>query len=158
TWPFPRSGPPWVARLTRTSFLPAPHLTRCKRSAIGLCEKGRGRVGFLPMALPVTIRGQGGPIMADQESKPKLRRTDKRRLGVGVFLASFLGLLLAGCPNSDEGNEDNCRVLRGHDGPVLALAFAADGTLASAGADGTIRLWDAMAGSERTTLAGHVGR
>jgi WD40 repeat protein len=96
--------------------------------------------------------------MADPESRPKLRRTDKLRLGVGVFLASFLGLLLAGCPNSDEGNEENGRVLHGHDGPVLALAFAADGTLASAGADGTIRLWDAMAGSERTTLTGHVGR
>jgi WD40 repeat protein len=49
-------------------------------------------------------------------------------------------------------------VLKGHTGPVVALAFAPDGrVLASGGQDGTARLWDAAGGPPRRTLAGHEG-
>nr|WP_249731943.1 TIR domain-containing protein [Roseococcus sp. SDR] len=45
----------------------------------------------------------------------------------------------------------------GHDGPVLACAFAPDGTrLASAGDDGTLRIWDVRSGSRLLTLHGHL--
>lgn len=48
--------------------------------------------------------------------------------------------------------------LRGHQGAVYALAFAADGrTLVSGGKDGTVRLWDLSAGRARAELRGHEG-
>jgi WD40 repeat protein len=50
------------------------------------------------------------------------------------------------------------RALAGHTGFVQALAFSPDGaTLASAGADGTVRLWDVAAGCQRHELLGHEG-
>src|SRR5437868_1656705 len=46
--------------------------------------------------------------------------------------------------------------LAGHTNWVYCLAFAPDGkTLASAGWDQVIRLWDVFSGTERATLRGH---
>src|SRR5262249_30797854 len=50
-------------------------------------------------------------------------------------------------------------VLEGHVGLVRSVAFSADGgRLASAGADGSVRLWDVRSGKLITALQGHAGR
>lgn len=48
--------------------------------------------------------------------------------------------------------------LTGHVGPVHSLAFVDDQLLLSAGADGTIRLWDVEKRKEIRQFVGHVGR
>jgi WD40 repeat protein len=50
------------------------------------------------------------------------------------------------------------RAFTGHDGPVNAVTWAPDGTwLATAGSDGTARIWDITTGTPVATLTGHRG-
>jgi WD40 repeat protein len=50
------------------------------------------------------------------------------------------------------------RLLHGHKGKVEDLAFSPSGTLlASAGEDGTVRLWNLNRRNSSRTLRGHIG-
>lgn len=50
------------------------------------------------------------------------------------------------------------RELRGHEGPLLAALFAANGTVVTAGTtDATVQLWDSSTGKSRLKLGGHKG-
>jgi WD40 repeat protein/serine/threonine protein kinase len=50
------------------------------------------------------------------------------------------------------------RTLQGHKGDVNFVTYSPDGSqIASAGDDGTVRLWDVVAGTQSRVLTGHVG-
>ena len=47
------------------------------------------------------------------------------------------------------------RVLKGHEGDVFSVSFGKGGTvLASAGSDGTVRIWDVESGTQLQVLRG----
>src|SRR5205823_9012744 len=51
------------------------------------------------------------------------------------------------------------RTLQGHAGPVMSVAFSADGKrIASGSGDKTVKVWDAHTGQEQLTLMGHCRR
>src|SRR5215813_11356922 len=59
----------------------------------------------------------------------------------------------------DPGTGEERKLLRGHNGAVRTLAFAAQNSqlLASGSADGTVRIWDVAQGREIKTLSGRLG-
>ena len=60
---------------------------------------------------------------------------------------------------ADLASGETLRLLTGHVGQVLGVAFSPDGTLlATASSDTTARIWDTATGQARTTLTGHTGR
>jgi WD40 repeat protein len=65
----------------------------------------------------------------------------------------------SGAGKSAREGTGEIREFLGHSGPVYALAFAPDGkTLATGGADKTVRIWDLDSGKERLKLLGHSGQ
>jgi len=53
---------------------------------------------------------------------------------------------------------EEVRQFTGHAGPVLCVAFSADGTkILSGGEDGTVRLWDRVEGTEVHSMTAHQG-
>lgn len=135
-------------------------------------ERARAEAGRATAeAAAVEAERQGRLLLAQSLAFAALNVS---QLGDDAEFAALLALEAAEINRQDEGGLDDVIetallsllsrpyfsvTLRGHDGPVHAVAFAADGqTLASAGADGTIRLWSLAEAPVASRLAGeHEG-
>ena len=73
--------------------------------------------------------------------------------GKQLAVARSEGLWLLDTDGRTEPSE-----LIGHDGEVLALAWSDNNTIASGGADKTVRLWNAKTGESLKVLNGHDGK
>jgi WD40 repeat protein len=75
-------------------------------------------------------------------------------LGIWTFLGTAVGLRF-GLVFWRPPHKRNIDILRGHRGKVACIAYRPDGrSLASAGADRTIRLWDVLTGQQQALLGG----
>lgn len=75
-----------------------------------------------------------------------------------ILLCASEYLCGAVAPAPDARAKPTVRVLTGHAGSVMCVAFAPDGrTVASSSEDGMVRLWYVTAGKLARTLAGHEG-
>ncbi len=105
----------------------------------------------------------------------RYRIDDQGRLTEPVRLAEFTEVVYGLAINRDQDHwvaclwDGTCQLYRmgsrslelsysGHSGPVLAIAFIDDAmSIASAGVDGTIQIWDGRSGGRLRSLDNHIG-
>jgi serine/threonine protein kinase len=128
-----------------------------------VCLKGHSgtvsNVKFLPGADTLLSASHDGTVRVWDARTGAARATLQG--GVGKILALAFGgpskrIALAGSGLRIRQAGGGFTELSGHQGPVLCVAFSADGSqLASGGSDGSVRLWRAEDGEELRLLDGH---
>ncbi|CAG9938181.1 unnamed protein product [Clonostachys rosea f. rosea IK726] len=94
----------------------------------------------------------GSPRSRRNASRSRSRSSDRTRSEYSIPQASQTPLLETTRPNYKPK-----LVLHGHTKPVSQVRISPNGSfIASASADGTIRIWDAATGSHMDTLVGHM--
>ena len=139
---------------------------RLRRSGPAAVEADLARSGSPTAGRLRRVVAQNAHLLGPAEPPAAVITTFTSRLGGIPELASQLPALRSGLrawtawpswPPPDLPSDALIRVLTGHDGGVSAVAIAPDGTwLATAGGDGTVRIW-AADGTPRATLTGHDG-
>jgi hypothetical protein len=140
---------------------------RLRRSGPAAVETDLARSGSPIAGRLRRVVAQNAHLLGPAEPPAAVITTFTSRLGGIPQIASQLPALRSGLrawtawpswPPPDVPSDALIRVLTGHRDSVSAVAIAPDGTwLATAGYDGTVRIW-AADGTPRATLTGHKGQ
>jgi WD40 repeat protein len=138
-----RSGPQAAEADLRTASRLTPNNTQIAWLCRWLARSGHLFTGFDdPAKLAPTLASSLAdvPVGIDQERL--------RSLLPLVYLVPRWGII---------GSSALVRVLTGHAGPIMTMAFSADAQLlATAGLDRVVRLWDIPSGREQAQFIGHT--
>lgn len=132
----------------------------------GLCLRGHSDqvmdVSFLPGGDSLLSAGYDGTVRLWDTKTGAVKGALNAKVGrieAVAFSDPSRRVAIAGYTLQVRQADGSFTALYGHRGPVLAVAFAADGELLlSGGSDGTVRLWRSSDGYELTYFEGHTGK